>query len=169
MGSLLRQLCKILRGLARPDLRIHGIRRCRTIFAPFARDLLRGDDVDQPVREDTNRKSFPGASSQHIGNISFTIDEGSSCHEAKTRAAKVMEVARELAGHVRDWLDRAADRIFDRLEPARFAGPEQSELALAGGREVEEHHDAQEQTRQQGIEKEGASIANRDGVHGHSL
>jgi hypothetical protein len=40
-----------------------------------------------------------------------------------------MEVARELAGHVRDWLDRAADRVLDRL------GPEQSELALAGGRE----------------------------------
>ena len=40
-----------------------------------------------------------------------------------------MEVARELASHVRDWLDRAADRVLDRL------GPEQSELALAGGRE----------------------------------
>jgi hypothetical protein len=50
-------------------------------------------------------------------------------HEAKARAAEVMEVARELAGHVRDWLDRAADRVLDRL------GPEQSELALAGGRE----------------------------------
>jgi hypothetical protein len=50
-------------------------------------------------------------------------------YEAKARAAEVMEVARELAGHVRDWLDRAADRVLDRL------GPEQSELALAGGRE----------------------------------
>ena len=50
-------------------------------------------------------------------------------HEAKARAAEVMEVARELASHVRDWLDRAADRVLDRL------GPEQSELALAGGRE----------------------------------
>jgi hypothetical protein len=50
-------------------------------------------------------------------------------HEAKARAAEVMEAARELAGHVRDWLDRAADRVLDRL------GPEQSELALAGGRE----------------------------------
>ncbi|AJE49539.1 MULTISPECIES: MobQ family relaxase [Rhodobacterales] len=53
-------------------------------------------------------------------------------HEAKARAAEVMEVARELAGHVRDWLDRAADRVLDRL------GPEQSELALAGGREGRE-------------------------------
>jgi hypothetical protein len=53
-------------------------------------------------------------------------------HEAKARAAEVMEVARELAGHVRDWLDRAADRMLDRL------GPEQSELALAGGREGRE-------------------------------
>ena len=40
-----------------------------------------------------------------------------------------MEVARELAGHVRDWLDRAAERVLDRL------GPGQSELALAGGRD----------------------------------
>lgn len=53
-------------------------------------------------------------------------------HEAKARAAEVMEVARELAVHVRDWLDRAADRVLDRL------GPGQSELALAGGRDGQE-------------------------------
>ncbi len=47
-------------------------------------------------------------------------------HEAKARAAEVMEVARELAVHVRDWLDRAAERVL---------GPGQSELALAGGRD----------------------------------
>ena len=59
-------------------------------------------------------------------------------HEAKARAAEVMELARDLAGQVRDWLDRAAERVLDRLEPARFAGPGQSELALAGGREGRE-------------------------------
>ena len=53
-------------------------------------------------------------------------------HEAKARAAEVMELARDLAGHVRDWLDRAADRVLDRL------GPAQSELALAGGRDGRE-------------------------------
>lgn len=53
-------------------------------------------------------------------------------HEAKARAAEVMEVARELAGHVRDWLDRAAERVLDRL------GPGQSDLALAGGRDGRE-------------------------------
>lgn len=53
-------------------------------------------------------------------------------HEAKARAAEVMEVARELAVHVRDWLDRAAERVLDRL------GPGQSELALAGGRDGRE-------------------------------
>ena len=53
-------------------------------------------------------------------------------HEAKARAAEVMEVARELAIHVRDWLDRAAERVLDRL------GPGQSELALAGGRDGRE-------------------------------
>ncbi|WP_223866085.1 MobA/MobL family protein, partial [Salipiger aestuarii] len=50
-------------------------------------------------------------------------------HEAKARAAEVMEVARELAGHVRDWLDRAAERVL---------GSEQAELALAGGRDGRE-------------------------------
>ena len=53
-------------------------------------------------------------------------------HEAKARAAEVMDVARELAGHVRDWLDRAADRVLDRL------GLGQSELALPGGRDGRE-------------------------------
>jgi hypothetical protein len=50
-------------------------------------------------------------------------------HEAKARAAEVMEVARELAVHVRDWLDRAAERVL---------GTGQAELALAGGREGRE-------------------------------
>lgn len=50
-------------------------------------------------------------------------------HEAKARAAEVMELARDLAGHVRDWLDRATDRVLDRL------GSGQGELALAGGRD----------------------------------
>ena len=53
-------------------------------------------------------------------------------HEVKDRAAEVMELARDLAGQVRDWLDRAADRVLDRL------GPGQSELALAGGRDGRE-------------------------------
>ena len=54
-------------------------------------------------------------------------------HEVKAQAVEVTRMAQELAGQVRDWLDRAAERVMDRLEPARFAGPEQSELALAGG------------------------------------
>ena len=50
-------------------------------------------------------------------------------YEAKARAAEVMELARDLAGHVRDWLTQASDRVLDRL------GSGQGELALAGGRE----------------------------------
>ena len=50
-------------------------------------------------------------------------------HDAKARAAEVREVARELAVHVRDWLDRTVERVMDRL------GPGQPELALAGGRD----------------------------------
>jgi hypothetical protein len=53
-------------------------------------------------------------------------------HEVKDRAAEVRQVVQELTGQVRDWLDRAAERVMDHLEPARFAGPGQSELVLAG-------------------------------------
>lgn len=59
-------------------------------------------------------------------------------HEVKDRAAEVRQTVQELTGQVRDWLDRAAERVMDRLEPARFARPEQSELALAGGRDGRE-------------------------------
>ena len=59
-------------------------------------------------------------------------------HEVKDRAAEVRQVVQELTGQVRDWLDRAAERVMDRLEPARFAGSGQSELALAGGRDGRE-------------------------------
>jgi hypothetical protein len=84
-------------------------------------------------------------------------------HEAKARAAEVMEVARELAGHVRDWLDRAADRVLDRL------GPEQSELALAGGREGREQEpdlatrlrEAWE-TRKEGRERQETETSERE-------
>lgn len=53
-------------------------------------------------------------------------------HEVKDRAAEVRQVVQELTGQVRDWLDRAAERVLDRL------GPGQSELALAGGRDGRE-------------------------------
>lgn len=50
----------------------------------------------------------------------------------KAQAAEVARIAQELAGHVRDWLDRTADRVLDRL------GGDQGELALAGGPEAQE-------------------------------
>lgn len=53
-------------------------------------------------------------------------------HEVKAQAAEVARIAQELAGHVRDWLDRTADRVLDRL------GGDQGELALAGGSEAQE-------------------------------
>lgn len=53
-------------------------------------------------------------------------------HEVKDRAAEVRQVVQELTGQVRDWLDRAAERVMDRL------GSGQSELALAGGRDGRE-------------------------------
>jgi hypothetical protein len=53
-------------------------------------------------------------------------------HEVKDRAAEVRQVVQELTGQVREWLDRAAERVMDRL------GTGQSELALAGGRDGRE-------------------------------
>lgn len=53
-------------------------------------------------------------------------------HEVKAQAAEVARIAQELASHVRDWLDRAADRVLDRLSG------DQGELALAGGPRVQE-------------------------------
>ena len=53
-------------------------------------------------------------------------------HEVKAQAAEVARIAQELAGHVRNWLDRTADRVLDRL------GGDQGELALAGGPEAPE-------------------------------
>lgn len=57
------------------------------------------------------------------------VGRAGAWHAAKARAAEVMAVARELAGHVRDWFEATAERAIDRL------GSEQSELALAGGRD----------------------------------
>jgi len=53
-------------------------------------------------------------------------------HEVKAQAVEVGRMVQELTGQVRDWLDRAADRVMDRL------GSGQSELALAGGRDGRE-------------------------------
>ena len=48
-------------------------------------------------------------------------------HEVKAHAVEVARVAQELAGHVRTWLERAADHVLDRLQPSE-AG-----LAYEGG------------------------------------
>ena len=48
-------------------------------------------------------------------------------HEVKAHAAEVARVAQELAGHVRTWLERAADHVLDRIQPSE-AG-----LAYEGG------------------------------------
>jgi len=38
-------------------------------------------------------------------------------HEVKAHAAEVARVAQELAGHVRTWLERAADHVLDMMQP----------------------------------------------------
>ena len=84
-------------------------------------------------------------------------------HEIKAQAVEVTRMAQELAGHVREWLDRAAERVMDRL------GSGQSELALAGGRDGrEEEPDLATRLRdaweaRQGREKEqGVDAPERD-------
>jgi hypothetical protein len=84
-------------------------------------------------------------------------------HEVKDRAAEVRQVVQELTGQVRDWLDRAAERVMDRL------GSGQSELALAGGRDGrEEEPDLATRLRdaweaRQGREKEqGVDVPERE-------
>ena len=84
-------------------------------------------------------------------------------HEVKDRAAEVRQVVQELTGQVREWLDRATERVMDRL------GPGQSELALAGGRDGrEEEPDLATRLRdaweaRQGREKEqGIDAPERD-------
>jgi hypothetical protein len=90
-------------------------------------------------------------------------------HEVKDRAAEVRQVVQELTGQVREWLTQASERVMDRLEPARFAGSGQSELALAGGRDGrEKESDLATRLRdaweaRQGREKEqGADLPERE-------
>ena len=84
-------------------------------------------------------------------------------HEVKDRAAEVRQVVQELTGQVREWLDRAAERVMDRL------GSGQAELALSGGRDGrEEEPDFATRLRQawearQGREKEqGVDVPERE-------
>lgn len=105
-------------------------------LAAAARD--RGDEaeeLEQTVRAvSLDREPLPQLSpgAWQMKERGIEVGRVAAWHEVKARAAEVGNLARELAGHVRDWLDRAADRVLDRLEPARFAGAERPETALAG-------------------------------------
>ena len=87
------------------------------------RETVRAIELDRPPLPQLS----PGA--WQMKERGIEVGRVGAWHEAKARAAEVMELARDLAGQVRDWLDRAADRVLDRL------GSGQSELALAGGRD----------------------------------
>ena len=83
--------------------------------------------------------------------------------ETKDRAVEVARMAQELTGQVRQWLDRAAERVMDRVG---------SELALAGGRDGrEEEPDFATRLRdaweaRQGREKEqGVDVPEREAPH----
>ena len=95
----------------------------------------RGDEAEELVQTvravELDRPPLPQLSpgAWQMKERGIEVGRVAAWHEAKARAAEVMDLARDLAGHVRDWLDRAADRVLDRL------GPKQGELALAGGRE----------------------------------
>lgn len=87
------------------------------------RETVRAIELDRPPLPQLS----PGA--WQMKERGIEVGSVGAWHEAKARAAEVMELARDLAGHVRDWLDRTADRVLDRL------GSGQGELALAGGRD----------------------------------
>jgi len=87
------------------------------------RETVRAIELDRPPLPQLS----PGA--WQMKERGIEVGRVGAWHEAKARAAEVMELARDLASHVRDWLDRAADRVLDRL------GSGQGELALAGGRD----------------------------------
>ena len=87
------------------------------------RETVRAIELDRPPLPQLS----PGA--WQMKERGIEVGRVGAWHEAKARAAEVMDLARDLAGHVRDWLDRAADRVLDRL------GPGQGELALADGRD----------------------------------
>ncbi|MFD3191947.1 MobQ family relaxase, partial [Sedimentitalea sp. HM32M-2] len=87
------------------------------------RETVRAIELDRPPLPQLS----PGA--WQMKERGIEVGRVGAWYEAKARAAEVMELARDLAGHVRDWLDRAADRVLDRL------GSGQGELALAGGRD----------------------------------
>lgn len=87
------------------------------------RETVRAIELDRPPLPQLS----PGA--WQMKERGIEVGRVGAWHEAKARAAEVMDLARDLASHVRDWLDRAADRVLDRL------GSGQGELALAGGRD----------------------------------
>ena len=89
-------------------------------------ETVRAMSLDRPPLPQLS----PGA--WQLKERGIEVGRAGAWHEAKARAAEVMEIARELAGQVRTWLDRAAERVLDRL------APEQSDLALAGGRDGRE-------------------------------
>ena len=99
-------------------------------LAAAARD--RGDEaeeLEQIVRAvSLDRSPLPQLSpgAWQMKERGIEVGRVTAWHEVKARAAEVANLARDLAGHVRDWLDRAADRVLDRL------GPELPETALAG-------------------------------------
>jgi hypothetical protein len=99
-------------------------------LAAAARD--RGDkaeELEQTVRAiSLDRPPLPQLSpgAWQMKEHGIEVGRVAAWHEVKARAAEVGNLARELAGHVRDWLDRTADRVLERL------GAERPETALAG-------------------------------------
>jgi len=89
-------------------------------------ETVRAMSLDRPPLPQLS----PGA--WQLKERGIEVGRAGAWHEAKARAVEVMEIAREMAGQVRTWLDRAADRVLTRL------GREQSDLALAGGRDGRE-------------------------------
>ena len=94
-------------------------------LAIAARD--RGDEreeLEQTVRAvSLDRPPLPQLSpgAWQMKERGIEVGRVAAWHEVKARAVEVGNLARDLAGHVRDWFDRTADRVLDRLGPDRAA------------------------------------------------
>jgi len=103
------------------------------------RETVRAVSLDRPPLPQIS----PGA--WQMKERGHDVPAVSLWREAKEQARQVAEVAEELAGHVRGWIDRAVERARDRLSP------EESELAAGVhtvNREPERPADLVEQMRE---------------------
>ena len=114
-------------------------------------EMVRAVELDRPPLPQLS----PGA--WQMKERGIEVGRVGAWHEAKARAAEVREIARDLGRQVRDWigehLDRAAERVLEKVRPARPG------LAYEGGQTLgrTEPDMAEGVGRNAGPDRDGAS------------